>query len=353
MKNSSFQKKMIYVGSLAKNPDRDSGWMREFENLGWEVLQINTNINLNGSLWIRKIKRRLQWSSEYSALERSLISLADKEKPVWVHFRLPTEFSRSTILALKKRKIIVTQYCNDDAFSKKSPFALYNKFRRAVSAYDGHFVFRHRNIAEYLSAGAKHVEHCPPTYDSQAHNQSQRANDGSFIADAAFVGHYENDGRLSYIEGLYNAGFKIILKGGMWEPVIKNSPLASLIPIDHAFGDEYNHIYSNVIAGLCFFSKINNDEWTRRAPEIIAIGGLLVCERTEEAQRRFKDKKEAFFFSDVDELINIVDYLINNPEIRESVRAAGYARLINDGYSLSDRAIQISNFVDQRVAIVH
>lgn len=349
MIKTGLQKKMIYVGSLAENPDRDSGWMREFENLGWEVLRINTNINLNGNLWIRKIKRRLQRSSEYTALERSLISLADKEKPVWVHFRLPTEFSRSTILALKKRKIIVTQYCNDDAFSKKSPFALYNKFRRAVSAYDGHFVFRHRNIAEYLSAGAKHVEHCPPTYDPEVHNQSQRANDGSFIADAAFVGHYENDGRLSYIEGLYNAGFKIILKGGMWESVIKNSPLASLLPIDHAFGDEYNHIYSNVIAGLCFFSKINNDEWTRRAPEIIAVGGLLVCERTSEAISRFNDREEAFFFSDVNELIEIINFLIQHPQIRERVRSAGYDRLCKDGYKLSDRAQKISNFVAERL----
>lgn len=351
MINTSFQKKMIYVGSLAKNPDRDSGWMREFENLGWEVLQINTNIKLSGSLWIRKIKRRLQWSSEYAALEQSLISLADKENPVWVHFRLPTEFSRSTILALKKRKIIVTQYCNDDAFSKKSPFALYNKLRRAVSAYDGHFVFRHRNIDEYLSAGANHVEHCPPTYDAQVHNQSQRAKDNSFIADAAFVGHFENDGRLAYIEGLYNAGFNIILKGGMWERAIKNSPLVSLMPIDHAFGDEYNRIYSNVIAGLCFFSKINNDEWTRRAPEIIAVGGLLVCERTAEAESRFKDREEAFFFADVNELIQIMKFLIQNPKRRDAVRAAGYDRLLRDGYELSDRAKQISRFVERKMSL--
>ena len=345
MINTDFKKKMIYVGSLAKDPDRDSGWMREFNDLGWEVLSIDTNIKLNGNELVKKIKRRLQCSSEYALLERSLIELADKEKPQWVHFRLPTEFSRATILALKKRNIIVTQYCNDDAFSKKSPFALYRKFRRAISAFDGHFVFRHRNIKDYQVAGARHVEHCPPTYDSQVHNQNQRAKDGSFIADAAFVGHFENDGRLAYVEGLFNAGYKVILKGGMWEPAIKNGPLASLMPIDHAFGDEYNRIYSNVIAGICFFSKINNDEWTRRAPEIIAIGGLLVCERTAEAQLKFKDREEAFFFSDVQELIDIVRFLIDNPQRREEVRQAGYDRLMKDGYALSDRALQIHNFV--------
>lgn len=342
--------KMIYVGSLATGPDRDSGWIREFSNLGWASITYNTNIKLSGNAFIQKIKRRLQRSSEYIALERNLIALVDAEKPVWVHFRLPTEFSKTTILELKKRNVIVTQYCNDDAFSKKSPFGLYSKFRKALPFYDGHFVFRNRNISDYLAAGATHVEHCPPTYDPILHNLNQRASDGSFSSDAAFVGHYENDGRLAYMEALKQAGFNIILKGGMWDHAIKNGPLASLTPLEHAFGDEYNRVYANSIAGLCFFSKINNDEWTRRAPEIIAVGGLLVCERTPEAQKRFKDRIEAFFFSDATELVEIVHFLINNPQEREKVRAAGYARLMSGGYTLTDRALQISNYVKQLLA---
>jgi hypothetical protein len=337
--------KMIYVGSLAKTPDRDSGWMREFASLDWSVFKLNTNIELTGNAFIQKLKRRLQCSSEYIKLEQALLDLVDRERPQWVHFRLPTEFSKSTILELKKRNLIVTQYCNDDAFSKKSPIGLYRKFRRSLPFFDGHFVFRHRNIRDYLKAGATHVEHCPPTYDPITHNQNQRLIDGSFIADAAFVGHYESDGRLAYMEGLHRAGFNVILRGGMWDSAIKNGPLASLSPLEHAFGDEYNRIYANSIAGICFFSKINNDEWTRRAPEIIAIGGLLVCERTSEAQQRFIDREEAFFFSDVAELVQIVDFLILNPKERERVRAAGYARLMSGGYTLSDRAHQISQFV--------
>ena len=337
--------KMIYVGSLATNPDRDSGWMREIERQGWQVFCIDTNIPLSGSVFIKKVKRRLQRSAEYRELEASLLQLVKTENPQWVHFRLPTEFSAATIRALKKMNIIVTQYCNDDAFSNKSPIGLYSKFLKAIPLYDGHFVFRHRNIDDYLAAGAQHVEHCPPTYDPGTHNMNQRFADGSFLADVAFVGHYEADGRAEYMSALVNAGFKVILRGGMWDVELKKPPLDALAPIEHVFGDEYNRIYANVITGLCFFSKINNDEWTRRAPEIIAVGGLLVCERTNEAMRRFKDREEAFFFSSVGELIDIVGYLIKNPQIREIVRERGYKRMLRDGYSLTDRAIQISNFV--------
>ena len=342
--------KMIYVGSLATTPDRDSGWIREFEALGWEVHTLDTNIKLMGSTYIRKIKRRLQCTSEYIDLGTALIHLADQESPDWIHFRLPTEFSYKVISQLKIRKILLTQYCNDDAFSKKAPWGLYRNFKKSLPFFDGHFVFRQRNIGEYLAAGAAYVAHCPPTFDPGAHNQDQRNADGSFIADAAFIGHYENDGRRAYMEGLVEAGFKVILKGGMWDTAVENSALYGLSPIDHAFGAEYNRIYSNVIAGICFFSKINNDEWTRRGPEIIAVGGLLVCERTQEAQRRFKDREEAFFFSSVDELVNVVKFLKENPFEREKVRSAGYTRLLADGYTLTSRAEQISEFVYKKLS---
>ena len=341
------QKKMIYVGSLATDPDRDSGWMREFAKLGWSVLRLDTNIEVSGGQLIKRIKRRFQCSSEYRALERQLLKMADLERPSWVHFRMPMEFSRKTILELKKRDIVVTQYCPDDIFSKKSPVFLHRKLRRAVDAFDGHFVFRLRNVSDYSGAGAKHVEHCPPTYDAEIHTLAQRNPDGSFIADAAFIGHYENDGRLDYMEALYEAGFKVILKGGMWDAVIKGKKIGALAPVHHAFGAEYNHIYANVVAGICFFSKINNDEWTRRALEIVAVGGLLVCERTREAQSRFIDKEEAFFFSSPGELVEIVADLVKNTEKRNLAQAAGYRRLIKDGNALANRAVQIDSFVNK------
>jgi len=108
---------------------------------------------------------------------------------------------------------------------------------------------------------------------------------------------------------------------------------------------EYRRIYSNVVAGICFFSKINNDEWTRRALEIIALGGVLVCERTNEANNYFKDREEAFFFSSIDELIDIVCELKENPEMRESVRVAGHKRLMDDGHTILARADQVYQFV--------
>jgi len=341
--------KMIYVGNLAKEPDRDSGWIREFVSLGWDVVPFNTAIEIHGPNFFKKVKRRLNIGRENKISQHNLLELASIEKPLWIHFRLPIEFDRNTILKLKKQNIFVTQYFNDDPFSEKSPFGLHWKFRNALTTYDGHFVYRAHNVHSYLEAGAKFVEHCPPTYDPVRHFICEQEVREKFIADIAFIGHWENDGRIEYLDNLHRLGFKIILKGANWDKVIRNRSINVLAPITTSFGKEYNYIYSNVLAGVCFFSKINNDTWTERAIEIIAVGGLLVCERTIESESYFVDRVEACFFSSIEELTEILTELKNNPVKRENIRNAGHRRLLQGSYAIQDRAKQIIEFVKSNI----
>jgi len=337
--------KMIYVGSLATTPDRDSGWIREFSNLGWDVVSFGSDCNADAKGVVAKIRRRLHVGHVNREMQRALLDLITQEKPAWVHFRLPINFDRQTILAIKKIVPVVTQYFNDDPFSGKEPFGLYWKFRKALTTYDGNFVYRAHNISSYQGSGAKFVEHCPPAYVPDRHCLGQRLPGGKFIADAAFIGHCEGDWRVDCLDSLYESGLKVILKGGMWDKAIRNRSIGELSPIGCAFGEEYNYIYSNVIAGLCFFSKINRDTWTERALEIVAVGGVLVCERTPEAATYFTDREEAYFFSSVDELIEIVAELKRDPEARERVRQAGYQRLLAGEHTIRDRSAQINKFV--------
>jgi spore maturation protein CgeB len=333
--------RMTYVGTLDTNPDRDSAWIRAFRDLGVEVLTYSSTPRALTSGLAGKVYRRLHLGRANAAMQSQLIELVEREKPDWIHFRLPVEFDRRTLVALKRWGATLTQYFNDDPFSKSSPTGIHWKFRRALPSYDGHFVFRRHNVERYRRAGAGHVEHCPPFYDPRTHVAPDVT---ELIADAAFIGHYEADWRLECLDALARR-FEIVLKGGGWDRPIRNRFVGKLAPITHAFGDEYNRIYASVIAGLCFFSKINNDTWTRRALEIVAVGGVLVCERTSEAELYFKDREEAFFFSSVEELIDIVADLKANPSKREEVRTAGYKRLISGPNTIDDRALQIVRYV--------
>ena len=341
--------RMLYVGSMSKAPDRDSSWTQAFYDLGWEVSVLSTDVALSGPMIMQRIKRRFSTGVEYRRLVHDLFRLIESKQPQWVHFRLPVEFSRSVIARIKSKGIVVTEYFNDDAFSSQAPLGYYCKFRRALPEYDGHFVFREHNVRTYLDAGAKFTQHCPPTYDPIIH-QDSRDQGKPFLAEAAFIGHWEGDQRTLILESLCSAGISLVLRGGMWDSHLKGLKLEKEIPVKHAFGKEYNYIYANVMAGLCFFSKINNDTWTRRALEIVAVGGLLVCERTDEAQTYFTDRQEAFFFSSAKELIEIVTLLKQEPALREKVRRAGYQRLMQSSHTIGDRAVQIDHFVKHKLA---
>ena len=145
------------------------------------------------------------------------------------------------------------------------------------------------NVERYRKAGAAHVEHCPPFYDPK----TQLARPVTeFAADAAFVGHYEPDWRLECLDALARR-FDVVLRGGGWDRPIRNRALSKLAPITHAFGEDYNRIYASAVAGLCFFSKINNDAWTRRALEIVAVGSWSAKGRR---SARYFRIVEAFFF---------------------------------------------------------
>ncbi len=340
--------KMIYVSTLSTGPDRDSGWIYSFGELGWEVVSFST-IHKTAHGFVGKFQRRFNLSKANLKMQNSLIELVHKIKPRWVHFRLPIEFDRKTIENIQNLGCFVTEYFNDDPFSSKSPFGLHWKFRKALSAYDGHFVYRPLNIDKFKSYGAKYVEHCPPTYDTKRHFLETAFADETVLADVAFIGHWENDWRVKCLTSLKETGFHVILRGGGWDRAIQSGTLSSFSPVQHAFGEEYNKIYRNVIAGLCFFSKINRDAWTERALEIIAVGGVLVCERTDEAQKYFIDGKEACFFSTIEELIKIVKELKEDPSKRISIQQAGYKRLIAGNHTIKDRAIQVSKLVNSKI----
>jgi hypothetical protein len=165
--------KMIYVGTLCATPDRDSGWISSFEKLGCNVIQFCSEIAypetglLMKLFW--KVCNRLNIGPRNKRMQMSLLALVEQEEPVWIHFRLPIGFDRKMIQALRSKNIVVTQYFNDDAFSKRSPFGLQWKFHAALTAYDAHFVYRAHNVESYRKAGVSYVEHCPPAYDPKRH----------------------------------------------------------------------------------------------------------------------------------------------------------------------------------------
>lgn len=334
--------------------DRDSQWVEAFKMLGVYVIPFATYNPLEVNNKIRtKLENRFHFGSRIRSLRQRLVDVVKNEKPDWVHFRLPLEFDPQTIYIIKNLGAYVTEYYNDDPFSAKRLFGLHHLFRKSLNAYDAHFVYRGINIDDFLSAGAKNVFHCPPAYVPWRHNlvEDGKKTDSKEEIDAIFIGHWEDDWRTDCIDALITSGYNVCLKGGLWNDAIKGRPASVLGPVNSVYGSDYNALYRRARAGLCFFSKINRDSWTERPLEIVAVGGLLVCERTAEAESNFKDRGEAFFFSSIEELLSIMNLLKHNPQIAERVKKSGYRRLLIGKHSIVDRANMIVSHVTEHCAL--
>jgi hypothetical protein len=92
--------KMVYVGTLYTTPDRDSDWIRAFRDLGVEVSPYSSAPLAAPSGLAGRVSRRLHVGRANELMQSKLLELVEREKPDWVHFRLPVEFDRRTILAL-------------------------------------------------------------------------------------------------------------------------------------------------------------------------------------------------------------------------------------------------------------
>src|SRR4051812_13567132 len=113
--------RMIYVGTLDTTPDRDSGWIYAFRSLGIDVLSYSSRPTDVVAGLPGRFAERFHIGRAYRQMQQRLVELAQREKPQWIHFRLPVEFDRRTIRQLKNLGIILTEYFNDDPFSEKAP----------------------------------------------------------------------------------------------------------------------------------------------------------------------------------------------------------------------------------------
>jgi spore maturation protein CgeB len=160
-----------------------------------------------------------------------------------------------------------------------------------------------------------------------------------YETDVVFVGHYESDGREKSLRVLVAAGIRVKVWGGSyWSRSVLGEFYDNLAPIVPAEGEIYSKALCGAKICLCFLSKLNRDTYTRRCFEIPACGKVMLAERTNDLLQFFKEDEEACFFSTPEELVSKAKWLINNPDIRNSIAKAGLKRVWADGHDVGSRA---------------
>lgn len=248
-------------------------------------------------------------------------------------------------------------YNNDDPFSPRYPKWLWRHFLGGIPEYDLILSYRPANIEEYVAAGARRVNlwrswFCPSLHHPLVLSEQDRKR---YECDVVFVGHFEDDGRLSVIANLAEAGFRVKVFGpykGLgpsgWHGKIDRYPsLRGCVPTEYLSGEEYVKALCSARIALCFLSKLNRDSYTRRCFEIPAVGGALFSEYSDDLDSLFSEGVDAEFFRDSSELIAKVHTYLSDLSRLDTLRSAGMRRVWNDGHDVGSRARQLVKWIEE------
>jgi len=285
-----------------------------------------------------------------SRLNNDFLSQVRAHKPDLIFVYRGTHLTPATLGTIRKElpDCKLVGYNNDDPFSNTQPRYLWRNFMASIPAYDLMLAYRHANLDDLRCAGARKVELMRSWYvpDRNYPVELTEEDRAVYETDVVFVGHYEPDQRIEYLEAIVKKGYNLRLFGPTkyWQKPLKQSSLLShLAPVNMAWGDDYNKALCGAKVALCFLSKLNRDTYTRRCFEIPATRTLMLSEYSDDLVAIYKRGKEADFFASKEEMLERIDYYISSPDVRKNVAESGYLKVRSAGHDIDSRIHDMLN----------
>ncbi len=255
-----------------------------------------------------------------------------------------THISAKALQAVKSAmpRCVLVGYNNDDPFAPSQPKYLWRHFIAAIPHYDLMLAYRHANLDALRSAGAQHVALLRSWYVADRNFPVEVLNNekSEFLTDVVFVGHYEADQRLEFLEEVVRQGHSLRIFGPAkyWKrPLERSTVLRHLAPTQMVWGSDYNRALCGAKVALCFLSKLNRDTYTRRCFEIPATKTLMLSEYSDDLASLYLEGVEADYFRDKDELIEKVKHYVNSVADRMRVAQGGFDKVHSAGHDIDSR----------------
>lgn len=351
--------KILIVGEW-KSELHEEGVCNAFKMLGHDVVKFAWHSHFNASkrfekfsTLVNKAQNKYMIGPSFIKLNRALREEILSQKPDLVFIYRGTHILSSTIRFIKRQSpsTFVLGYNNDDPFSPAYPRWKWRHFLDCVPLYDLVLAYRKHNLKEYAEIGAKKVRLLRSWFMPERNYPIDLGDEDKkrYECDVVFVGHYEDDGRVAYLEEIVRRGWrlKIFGPGYDWDPVLQNSlTLSNQVPVKLVWGDDYNKALCGAKIALCFFSKLNRDTYTRRCFEIPACGTLLLSEYSQDLAEIYAQDKEAAYFNCPEEMCSVVSLLLADEAKRAAIASAGYKRVWKDRHDVISRMEDVLSWVD-------
>ena len=306
------------------------------KRLGNNVLIENLTNVLSNNFILKKIN--FDYITGYKFIQKKINNWIGTNKKYFLDFAPNLIFIDGGELfgpeAIKRLKFLncpILLLNNDDPTGPRDKNR-FNSLKEAIPYYDFCFVVREQSIAEFKKIGCKNTFLYRRGYDEVMHKKKKYLEKipNFHKSDISFVGTWmKNENRDHFIYSLIKSGLNVSIWGDRWH----KSDIWNKIKPYHKGEAIYGKEYASVIQGskisLGFLSHTNRMEITGRSYEIPYAGGLLCAERTQKHTDLYIEGYEAVFWSNIDECISVCRKLLDDNELINQIKTAGYNKIIN------------------------
>jgi spore maturation protein CgeB len=296
---------------------------RALERLGHRVAVLNLQERLPSSIWLRRLNNWTGYAVGQSATAKFVAGrlVGQNYDVAWVDSGQMVGPKVMAVLRQHARHLV--NYNHDDPTGARDGQA-WGSFKCAVPLYDLLVTVRTETEAELKAMGASKVIRVWRSYDEVDHHPREISADDQarWGSEVVFVGTWMPE-RGPFMAELVRRGLPLAIYGDFWPraaewPVLKASWRGPAV-----YGDDYAKAIQCSKIALGLLSKGNRDRHTQRSAEIPALGGLLCAQRTDEHTQLFVEGKEAIFWRDAVECVQVCEEMLGNKVRREIIIQAG------------------------------
>lgn len=317
-------------------------YSRGLKNKGFEIYEYDIQKEVNSIRELSILTKaffKFNQKVYYNKANKELLSLVKSIKPKILFVFKGMEVFPETLAQIKQQGVLLINYNPDHPYLFFSEGAGNINVKNSISIYDIYISYS-TTIVNELNRFYKNSVCIPFGFD-----ETIRVNNNP-IDEIVFIGAYDKirEAELSsinseklFIYGPTNWGTKLNKKSVLLKKY-KGKPL---------YNNDYYNVLSNSIASINFLRKQNIIEGSHnmRTFETTGVGGLLISNRTQEHESFFEDGKEAFFFSDLNELNNIIQEKLSDTRLITEMKTAALIRCRKSNYSYADRVNQLINII--------
>ena len=203
---------------------------------------------------------------------------------------------------------------------------------KAIPEYDLIVVVRRETEEECLILNAKKVLRLFRSYDEIAHRPYENKLEipDQFRSKVAFIGTWmRQENRDKFLLNLLESGIPISIWGDRWDKSKYWDKLKNVHRGGSLSGRDYVAAIQGADICLGLLSKGNRDLHTQRSLEVPFVGSLFCAERTSEHIELYEENKEAVFWENAEECVEICKILLNNKMKQEEIKINGKHRVEN------------------------